>query len=302
MYRKEISLMVDIPPSLATLIRHGFHDHVKWPALSVVIVLKNDTTSIHEEWRTSIEHMPTRKVFYKYTDTILTRQSTFCVHLKFEQSQSINIITMHDFTYYIITDNKLTKVDKPVQLKETLLHSFQDFRHNNIQNIEIIAFSSGTDINDNLISNLTFLDIETFNREYENTKPALTDEPIWCSPFIVIAPAGRLTFHIETYPWIDTRQHFMTIIDFLEAILLSDIHNHKIKTDTNIDDINNSISSYNTASGMIYVSDLITMSIINFFGGNVRLESFHKINMQQLDTDVFIAALRDAFAMIRRLV
>ncbi|ANS71208.1 RNA polymerase [Pteropox virus] len=303
MHRKEIVLAIDLNKSLATFIKHEFGNKIRWPSLSIGVVLSNTTTSINEEWLTSVEAMPTKKVFYEYTKDIITNKVNFCVHIKYVQQSKINIVTMYDFDYYIIKDNKITKINKPSELKNTLLHSFQDFRQNNLQTIELIAFSSSTVISENLVNGLTFVDVEQFNKEYDNIKPSLPLERVWHLPFIVIAPNGKLKFYVETYSWIDTAKFFKEIIDILEDELIQSVRLHKLKTHSTDDqEVVKGVSMYNVTSGMLYVSDLVTMCVVNFFGGDVRLHSYHKIDIGALNIDAFIDEITKAFERIRALV
>ncbi|AAF15005.1 m117L [Myxoma virus] len=296
MYRNEKELELKLPPGLATFIKHGFNHKVQWPLLNVGIVLTNKTTAVNEEWLTAVEHMPTRKIFYNYTSGVLRKEVRFCAYLNKSQTQDKNYVTLYDFDYYVIhPDSTFTKIDKPKELENTLLHTFQTYKFKNIQMIELIAFSSGTDITDDVVERLTFLDVETFNREYNNVKSVIGNEFKYHVPFIVTAPLGKLTFYIDHYPWIDLKTHVKDVLDFLEGVLVADVHSHKL--DTTIRP-NMTTSAYNPSSGMLYVNDLLTMSVVNFFGCNARLHSYHKFDMSTLDTEAFLHALSKAFNAI----
>ncbi|AAN02844.1 RNA polymerase subunit [Lumpy skin disease virus] len=297
MFREEKVIVIDLNPDLATFIKHGFNNRVRWPLLTTGVVLSNNTTAVNEEWLTSIEHMPTRKIFYNYTSKILRKEVGFCVYLKKSQTEKKRIITLGDFDYYIIDleNYKFIKIDKPIELNETLLHTFQDYRIKNLQVIEIIAFSSNIQITEKIIEGLTFINIETFNKEYDNIKPTLKTSFESIIPFIVTAPLGRLTFYVEHYPWIDFKSHMKEILDFLEGSLVSDVHSHKLETSV-LD--NSTSSSYNPVSGMLFVNDLLTMTVVNFFGCNSRLNSYHRFDMTKLDINTFLKALSDAFKKI----
>nr|WGO62743.1 RNA polymerase subunit RPO35 [Wadden Sea poxvirus] len=296
MFKDEKIVEIDIHPSLATFIKHGFYNFVKWPVMNIGIVLNNTTTAVNEEWLTVIEHMPTRKIYHEYISKILLKEINFCVYLNISQSQEKEYISMYDFNYYIIDENSnFIIIDKPVEIKETLIHTFQEYRLKNIQNIEIIAFSSGTKITEEIISNINFLNIETFNKEYSNIKPIIQQTFTSILPFIVIAPIGRLTLFIETYPWIDTIKHFKEVLNFLEGTLISTIRSHKIEINDNDTDVNNGSSIYNTNSGILYVNDIITMSIVNFFGCKSRLNTYHKFDMSIIDIEIFLNALSKTF-------
>ncbi|WKF41435.1 DNA-directed RNA polymerase 35 kDa subunit, partial [Monkeypox virus] len=156
--REENSIVVELEPALATFIKQGFNNLVKWPLLNIGVVLYNTSTAVNEEWLTAVEHIPTMKIFYKHIHKILTREMGFLVYLKRSQSEHDNYITLYDFDYYIIDKdtNSVTMVDKPTELKETLLHVFQEYRLKSSQTIELIAFSSGTVINEDIVSKLTF--------------------------------------------------------------------------------------------------------------------------------------------------
>ncbi|ADZ29271.1 A30L protein [Cowpox virus] len=290
--REENSIVVELEPSLATFIKQGFNNLVKWPLLNIGIVLSNTSTAVNEEWLTAVEHIPTMKIFYKHIHKILTREMGFLVYLKRSQSERDNYITLYDFDYYIIDKdtNSVTMVDKPTELKETLLHVFQEYRLKSSQTIELIAFSSGTVINEDIVSKLTFLDVEVFNREYNNVKTIIDPDFVSRSPFIVISPMGKLTFFVEVYSWFDFKSCFKDIIDFLEGALIANIHDHMIK----VGDCDETVSSYNPESGMLFVNDLMTMNIVNFFGCNSRLESYHRFDMTKVDVELFIKALSDA--------
>ncbi|AST09340.1 DNA-dependent RNA polymerase subunit rpo35 [Murmansk poxvirus] len=296
MHREEKSIAVDIEPSMATFIKQGFNHLVRWPLLNIGIVLFNTSTAVNEEWLTAVEYIPTIKIFYKYVHKILSKEVTFFIYFKRSQSESKNYITLHDLDYYIVDKNyNITLIDKPVELEKTLLHVFQDYKLKSSQCIELIAFSSGTVINDDIISRLTFLDIETFNKEYSNIKPIIDTNFVSRSPFTVISPLGKLTFFVETYSWFDFKACFKEIIEFLHVALISDIREHMIK----IGNCNNTdVSAYNPESGMLFVNDLLTMNIVNFFGCDARLESYHRFDMTKVDIEVFIKALSDTFKKI----
>ncbi|QHR82659.1 DNA-dependent RNA polymerase subunit RPO35 [Brazilian porcupinepox virus 1] len=301
MHKEEKIITIDLDPSLATFIKHGFNNRVRWPILNIGVVLTNKTTAVNEEWLTSIEHMPTRKIFYNFTSKILRNEIHFCTYLKRTQKNDKNYITLYDFDFYIINeDNTFEKVEKPVELEETLLHTFQDYKFKNLQDIEIIAFSSGTEINDSIRDELIkILDIETFNREYDNIKPIINTNFESIRPFIVTAPLGKLTIRIENYSWINLKSHIKDIFDFLEGVLVSDVHSHKLETR---DLKNSNISIYNPTSGILYVNDLLTMTIVNFFGCDSRLNSYHRFDMSKLDTSIFLNSLSKAFKNIIKLV
>ena len=38
MYREEKTLRIDLPPSVASFIKHGFRHHVRWPTLALGVV------------------------------------------------------------------------------------------------------------------------------------------------------------------------------------------------------------------------------------------------------------------------
>lgn len=75
--REENSIVVELEPSLATFIKQGFNNLVKWPLLNIGIVLSNTSTAVNEEWLTAVEHIPTMKIFYKHIHKILTREMGF---------------------------------------------------------------------------------------------------------------------------------------------------------------------------------------------------------------------------------
>ncbi|AAL69855.1 SPV116 RNA polymerase subunit RPO35 [Swinepox virus] len=300
MYREEKTIAIELNPGLATFIKHGFNHRVKWPLLNLGIILNNNTTAVNEEWLTAVEHIPTRKIFYSFTSSILRQEVSFCAYLNVSQDKDKGYVTLGDFDYYIIeSDYTFNKIDKPKELNETLVHIFQDYRVKNLQVIELIAFSSGTLIGEEIINQLSFLNIEIFNREYNNIKPILDQKFISCVPFTIIAPLGKLTLFVEHYPWINLKSHLKDIFDFLEGVLISDIHSHKLET--SIQD-NVTISSYNSATGILFVNDLLTMSIVNFFGCNARLNSYHRFDISVIDIEDFISALSKAFKNIIDLV
>ncbi|APG58337.1 DNA-directed RNA polymerase 35 kDa subunit [BeAn 58058 virus] len=298
MHKEDKIIIVDLDPNISTFIKHGFNNRVKWPLLNIGVVLVNNTTSVNEEWLTSIEFMPTRKILHKYTSKILRNELSFFAYLNKKQTPDKKYITLHDFDFYIIhKDNTFEIINKPVELKETLLHTYQDYRLKNLQNIELIAFSSGTIINDELKHQLSnILDIENFNREYDNIKPILKTTFEGTVPCIVTAPLGKLTIRIETYSWIDNKNHITEILQFLEGYLVADIHSHKLETSDINDNI--TVSVYNPSSGLIFVNDLVTMCIINFFGCDSRLNTFHRFDINNIDMSKFLNALSDAFKKI----
>ncbi|AAR07475.1 119L [Yaba monkey tumor virus] len=296
MFRKERTLDIDLNPGLSTFIKHGFNTYVKWPLLNIGVVLNNTTTAVNEEWLTSIEHMPTRKIFYKYTCDVLKKKISFLVYINVSQTQEKNYISLYDFDFYVIDlDFTLKIVDKPKELKNTLLHIFQEYRVKNLQNIELIAFSSNTQINDKILENMNFLNIETFNREYNNIKPILSQKFVGCIPFIVTAPSGKLTFFIDDYEWINLKSHLNDIFNFLEEQLVFDVKSHKLETSVKE---NQNVSSYNSNSGTLYVNDLLTMCVVNFFGCNSRLNTYHRFDITKVDTYVFLNELSNAFKKI----
>ncbi|ABI99283.1 RNA polymerase subunit RPO35 [Deerpox virus W-848-83] len=296
MYREERILAIDLDPNIATFIKHGFNNRVRWPILNIGIILTNKTTAVNEEWLTAIEYLPTRKIFYKHTSRILRRELGFCVYLNKSQTQNKNYISLDDFDYFIIyPDNKFEKIEKPKELAATLLHTFQEYRFKNLQTIELIAFSSGTQITEDIINQLTFLNVENFNREYENIKPIIDTNFLSIVPFIVTAPLGKLTFYIEHYSWIDFKSHVKEILDYLQGCLIADIHSHKLETSVQE---HASFSSYNSNSGMLFVNDLLTMTVVNFFGCDSRLNSYHKFDMSIIDIETFLKSLSEAFKNI----
>ncbi len=297
MYRDEKIIAVKLQPGIATFIKHGFNNYVRWPLLNVGIIIVNTTTAVNEEWLTAVEHMPTRKIFYQHTGGILRKNVGFCVYLKCSQTKDKQFVSLYDFDYYIVSSSKLIPIEKPPELKETLLHTFQDYRIKNVQTVELMAFSSGTELTEDLLSQLTFLDLEAFNREYANIKPIISTDFLSYVPFNVIAPLGKLVIMIETYEWMDNKKHAIEVFEFLLDILRYDLHTHKIETTDPLEG-ESSASAYNAPSGTLYVKDLLTMSVVNFFGYNTRLNSYHRVDIRKIDVSVFVKTLEDAFESI----
>ncbi|UXY97996.1 DNA-directed RNA polymerase 35 kDa subunit, partial [Monkeypox virus] len=48
--REENSIVVELEPALATFIKQGFNNLVKWPLLNIGVVLYNTSTAVNEEW------------------------------------------------------------------------------------------------------------------------------------------------------------------------------------------------------------------------------------------------------------
>ncbi|CCD83301.1 DNA-dependent RNA polymerase subunit rpo35 [Squirrelpox virus] len=299
MPRDEVEIVADLDPGLASFIKHGYHHHIRWPVLDIGVVMANTTTAVNEEWLTAVEHMPTRKVLHAHTSAVLRREVGFCVHLnKRHQEGGEGYVTMADFDFYLLPpEGPPQRVEKPAALRQTLLHTFQEYRMSNEQAVELVAFSSGTVVNDALVARLTFLDAEVFNREYGNVRPVLRDGFRGEVPFIAVAPRGRLTFFVERYPWFDNAAHFAEVMDVLEGALVSDVHSHSVNTDPTVEV--EGASTYNVNSGVIHVKDVLTMCVVRFFGCDARLDSYHRFDMARADTAVFLRALADALAQLR---
>ncbi|AAC55263.1 MC135L [Molluscum contagiosum virus subtype 1] len=303
MYREEKTLRIDLPPSVASFIKHGFRHHVRWPTLALGVVLANTTTAINEEWLTAVESMPTRKVFHAFVEPVLEGTLHMCVHLKKTQSEGDAYVSMHDFDYYVVRDDgTLSKLKKPKELRETLLHSFLEYRLKNTKSIELVAFSSGTQIREELLTHLAgVLDIEVFTREHANVKVTFPEEPRSTCPFGVIAPRGQLRIFFEAYPWVDTHQHLHAVLRLLERKLVADVRSSQILVTPELD-FEGGVSKYDPASRMLLVRDMVTMSIVNFFGARAQLDTYHDFDMRVVDTERFLSALAEAFATLRALV
>ncbi|ATI21068.1 RNA polymerase [Western grey kangaroopox virus] len=298
MYRSETRLHVRLPESVATFIKHGCQRYVRFPLLSKGVVMVNTTTSINEEWLTSVEAMPTRKVFHRYAREILERRVDFCVYLRKTQGEDDTYVSMYDFEYYIIRDGHILEKLPPIeQLKETLVHSFLDYRPKNIKTIEMIAFSSGTEINDDLVRELSsFLDVEVFNREHMNIKTVYSKDYESDMPFRVIAPRGELRFFVEKYPWVDFAEYLGSVLGYLRERLLADIEEHRVKSDITAAD--SGASAYDVAAKVIAVNDLLTMSIVNFFGGNAQIGTYHPFDLSAVNLKSFVTAVDEAFTRL----
>ncbi|QGN68129.1 DNA-dependent RNA polymerase 35 kDa subunit) [Equine molluscum contagiosum-like virus] len=298
MLREERVIRAELAPSLATFLKHGYNRHLRWPVLNLGVVLANTTTSINEEWLTAVESMPTRKVFYEYAEQVLTRELRLCVYLKKVQTENDSYVSMHDFEYYVVReDATLVRVEKPAPLRETLVHTFLDYRLKNTKAIELIAFSSGTAISDELVNNLSFLDIEVFNREHANIRGTFSDEDKGVRPFMAIAPRGCFTLFLETYPWVDTRAHVGAMLRLLEARLEADVRAHQLRLTRELS-FEDAASQYDKHTHTLLVRDLVTMSIANFFGAHTQLDTYHQFDMSVVDVERFLAALKDAFAQL----
>ncbi|WOC35490.1 RNA polymerase subunit RPO35 [Equine parapoxvirus] len=295
---REAVLAAALPPPVASLIKHEFARHVRWPALSLGVVLENTTTCVHEEWLTAVESMPTRHVFRDHVADVLERRVGLAVHLRFAQSAPGQVVTLHDFDFYLTRDGAVEPVPKPDELRLTLLHTFHDFRPKSEQVIELVAFSAGTEVSEALVDALSFLDAEAFRREYENAKVSHCREFRGYAPFVVVAPAGRLTVVATTYSWLDNRRHLHEFLRFLEGRVLEDIAAHEVREGP--PDHSAPASVFNAASGLLYVNDLLTACAARFFGCEARLDSFHRFDLRAADTAALARAIRDAFAELRR--
>lgn len=56
---------------------------------------------------------------------------------------------------------------------------------------------------------------------------------------------------------------------------------------------------YCTASGVLYVNDIVTACVARFFGCRARLDSYHRFDMLRADTEEPLRALKAAFARLR---
>lgn len=295
----EAVVEVALPPPVASLIKHEFAFHAQWPALTQGVVLENSTTCVNEEWLTALEYAPTRHVFHAHVEDVLERRAGLCLHLKFAQSAAGQYVTLHDPDYYLVRDGRLEPVPKPAELRETLLHTFHDYRPKSEQSIELVMFSAGVEVSDSLVDALAaFLDTEAFRREHANVRVVHPAEFRGYAPYTAIAPSGRLTFFMTTYAWLDDRRQFRDVMAFLERRVLEDVATHSVAVDAEPDP-RTPASVYCTASGVLYVNDILTACVARFFGCNARLDSFHRFDVRRADTEELLRAVKDAFAKLR---
>nr|AEO18255.1 RNA polymerase subunit RPO35 [Pseudocowpox virus] len=295
----EAVLAVDLDPAVASLIKHEFAFHLQWPALTQGVVLENTTTCVNEEWLSALEPMPTRHVFHAHVEDVLERRAGLCVFLKFVQSAAGQHVSLHDLDYFLVRGDALEAVEKPPQLREMLLHTFHDFRPKSEQKIELIAFGAGVEVSDKLVDALAaMLDTEAFRREYENVKVVHPREFRGYAPYTAIAPRGRLTLFATTYAWLDDRRQLRDFLGVLERKVLEDVAAHAVAVDAPPDP-REPRSVYCTASGVLYVNDILTACIARFFGCRARLDSYHRFDMLRADTEDLLRALKEAFARLR---
>lgn len=295
----EARVEVELPPAVASLIKHEFAFHVSWPALTQGVVLENSTTCVNEEWLTALECMPTRHVFHAHVADVLDRKAGLCVYLKFAQTAAGQYVTLHDLDYYLVRGDALEPVPKPEEMREMLLHTFHDYRPKSEQVIELVAFGAGTEVTDKLVDALAaFLDTEAFRREYENVRIAHPAEFRGYAPYTAIAPRGRLTFLVTTYAWLDDRRQFRDFLAVLERRVLEDVVAHAVSVD-DTPDPRVPASVYCTASGVLYVNDILTACVVRFFGCHARMDSFHRFDVRAADTEELLRAVRAAFAKLR---
>uniref|UniRef100_A0AAU7E2B6 DNA-directed RNA polymerase 35 kDa subunit n=1 Tax=Rousettus bat poxvirus TaxID=3141933 RepID=A0AAU7E2B6_9POXV len=303
MHREELVIGTKLQPSVATFIKHGFQHHVRWPTLPLGVVLANTSTAINEEWLTVVESMPTYKVFHEFVEQVIEGALFLCVYLKKTQSETDTYVSMFDFDYYIVRpDATLVKVQKPPELRETLVHTFLDYRLKNTKTIELVAFSSGTTINEDLVNNMTFLDSEVFHREYANIKGTFPAERRSTNPFRIIAPRGAMRIFLETYSWIDTRAHFVPVMEMLRRRLVEDARSNQIQVTDDLSFDDSTASKYSPATKTLLVRDLVTMCVANFFGCNAQLGTYHRFDVRTINIDAFVKAVNAAFDKITKLV
>lgn len=303
MHREELAIGAKLQPSVATFIKHGFQHHIRWPTLPLGVVLANTSTAINEEWLTVVESLPTRKVFHEFTEQVLDGTLHMCVYLKKTQTEKDTYVSMFDFDYYTVrADASLAKVDKPHELRETLVHTFLDYRLKNTKTIELVAFSSGTAISEDLINNMSFLDSDTFSREYANIKGTFPVEPRSTTPFQIIAPRGNVRIFLETYPWIDTRAHFSAVMEMLRRQIIEDARSSQIQVTEDMSFDDGSASKYNPATKTLLVRDIVTMCIVNFFGCNAQLGTYHNFDMRAVKPEAFVKAVNAGIDKLVKLV
>ncbi|ARE67750.1 SWPV1-240 [Shearwaterpox virus] len=287
MYRQEYFISVNANPSVATFIKHMCKMHLCIPKLTLGIVMTNTTTSINEEWLTVIESLPSHKIFYDYIYDILTMKYNFCIHLKKTQKETDTYISLADFNYYVITPDEVIELDIIKELKETLVHSFSEYRESNVRTIELVAFSSGTIIDVNLINRLKFLDPELFNKEYNNVKVIHSTKLDRYLPFSVIAPEGNLKFFMERYPWCDNKSYMRAVLYYLKEVVKDNISKFNIvKTSITKETVFDS-SVYDPFKKIIFTNDIITMCAVNFAGCECQLGTFHKFDIDNLNIKKF---------------
>ncbi|AYP74102.1 RNA polymerase subunit RPO35 [Fowlpox virus] len=287
MYRQEYLISVNADPSVATFVKHMCKTHLCIPKLTLGVVMINTTTSINEEWLTVIESLPSHKIFYDYIYDILTMKCNFCIHLKKTQKEFDNYISLADINYYIITSDNIIKLDRVKELEETLIHSFSEYRESNVRTIELVAFSSGTIIDVNLVNRLTFLDPELFNKEYNNIKVIHSNQLDRYVPFSVIAPEGNLQFFMERYPWYDYKAYVKVMLFYLKEVIKEYISKFDIIRTEITKETVSGCSVYDPTKKIIFTNDIITMCIVNFSGCECQLGTFHKFNIEDLNIKTF---------------
>ncbi|ALA62517.1 RNA polymerase subunit RP035 [Turkeypox virus] len=299
MYRREFQINIATDPSIATFIKHICKEYIKIPRLNLGIVMANTTTAINEEWLTAIESIPTYKIFYQYIYEILTMQCNFCVYIKKTQEENNTYISLADIQYYIIEKDKIIKIPYIKELEETLLHSFSEFRSGNTKTIELIAFSSGTNIDDELVDKLDFIDIELFNREYKNIKTIHSTTLESYMPFNVIAPEGNLIFFMERYPWFSIREYMADILKFLKDMIDNKLSDFKIR-ECSITKENSipSDSVYDKEKKITYVNDVTTMCILNFFNCECQIGTFHVFDISDINIKLFRKEVNKTITMM----
>nr|WCB87083.1 CPPV272 RNA polymerase subunit 35 [Cooks petrelpox virus] len=297
MHRQEYHIDVSANPSIATFIKHMCKMHLVIPRLNLGVVMINTTTAINEEWLTSIESLPTHKIFYDYIYDILSMQCNFCIHLKKTQKENDTYISLADIDYYIIKPEEVIKLDPIKELKETLLHSFSEYRAINTKTIELAAFSSGTKIDDELVNRLSFLDTELFNREYKNIKIIHSQNYETYFPFSIIAPEGNIRIFMEKYTWFNSSTYFKSMLTYLKEVISDQISEFDIAKVDMKKDVPTT-SAYDPKSNIVFANDIMTMCIVNFFGCECQLGTYHKFNISSVNMKTFHKAVNKTISEI----
>ncbi|QRY18997.1 ORF-127 [Teiidae poxvirus 1] len=287
MHRQEYRIEVATSGGVATFVKHAFKTYLSMPRLTLGIVMTNTTTAINEEWLTSIESMPTHKIFYAYISDIISMKCNFCVHLKKTQRENDYYISLDDFDYYVIYPDSIIKLKAIKELKKTLLHSYSEYRETNVKSIELITFSSGTVIDDVLIDRLDFLDHELFNIEYKNIKINHSTKLDTYLPLSIIAPEGNIRIFMERYSWIDFKCYVKKLIDYLINSISEKIKNFKIEEFDFTKKETLYSSAYDICSQVLFVNDVLTMCVAKYSGCDCQLNTYHKFNIEDIDVSMF---------------
>ncbi|ABJ09041.1 RNA polymerase subunit RPO35 [Nile crocodilepox virus] len=296
--RSETPLRADVDPNAGSLVKRYINERLLVPTLARAVVMANTTRFTNEEWITAVAFTPLLKTFREHVPRLVAGEINVAVYLSKTQTADVEYVSLFDFEYLVIDKRgKVSRVKKAPELKETLIHTFLPFNKGKktLVRIELVAFDAFAQITPELIKEMSFLDAEVFNREHANIKSTYEERRIYL--YKAICCGGRFALFTESYSWFDSRKCLVECLRHVRRKLLDDISSLEIAAVSEFDfDLN--VSQYNEKTGSVLVKDFVILFLLNFCGYDVRLNTYHRVDLKKIDTTKFVKEIEATFDAI----